>query len=96
LVKLQGNHKALPLRVYQEAHLTLIHQMKETKLPIEKTRSDKPPAVLISKREKDDLTQANLSPWEALMAFREQAELEELNIDPEMFNVRKVQAYQPK
>ena len=80
----------------QNQLLMLIHQIEKNNAPIELTKSGKSIAVLISKREYDDLTQPNLSVWETLMAFREQEELEQLNIDPEMFNERKRQEYGPK
>jgi len=75
---------------------TLIHQMEETGIPIELTQHDKTIAVLVPKREYDELTKVTLSPWEALMAFREQTELESLNIEPDIFNERKVQEYERK
>jgi prevent-host-death family protein len=68
----------------------LIHQMEEMRTPIELTRRGKAVAVLVPKHEYDDLTKATLSPWDTLMAFRKQEDIESLNLDTDIFNERKV------
>jgi len=68
---------------------TLIHLIEETGTQIGITRGDKTVAVLAPKNER--LKKSKLSPWEALMAFREEVEIESLDIDTEIFNERRAQ-----
>jgi len=69
----------------------IILMMEKTGRRVELTQSGKTVAILLSKHEYDNLTKANISPWDALMAFREKEKIESLNIDTEIFDERKAQ-----
>jgi prevent-host-death family protein len=70
---------------------TLIHMLEQTGTPVELSQRGKTVAILVPKWEYDNLTKPKLSPWETLMAFREEEEIESLDIDTEIFNERKAQ-----
>ncbi|MEK8019136.1 MAG: type II toxin-antitoxin system prevent-host-death family antitoxin [Candidatus Parabeggiatoa sp.] len=65
--------------------------MEKTGTPVELTQSGKTIAILLSKDEYDELTKPKLSPWDALMAFREKENIENLNIDTTIFDERQAQ-----
>jgi len=65
--------------------------MEKTGTPVELTQSGKTIAILLSKDEYDELTKPKLSPWDALMAFREKEKIENLNIDTTIFDERQAQ-----
>jgi len=65
--------------------------MEKTGTPVELTQSGKTIAILLSKDEYDELTKPKLSPWNALMAFREKEKIESLNIDTTIFDERQAQ-----
>jgi prevent-host-death family protein len=65
--------------------------MEKTGTPVELTQSGKTIAILLSKDEYDELTKPKLSPWNALMAFREKENIESLNIDTTIFDERQAQ-----
>jgi prevent-host-death family protein len=69
----------------------IILMMEKTGTPVELTEGGKTVAILLSKHEYDSLTKPKLSPWDALMAFREKEKIENLNIDTEIFDERQAQ-----
>ena len=62
-----------------------IVQDVERTAPIEVTRRGKPVAVLISLKEYQQLSAGKQDFWDAYLAFRDQVDLEELAIDPALF-----------
>jgi prevent-host-death family protein len=70
---------------------TIILMMEKTGTSLELTQSGQTVAILLSKHEYDELTKPKLSPWDALMAFREKEKIESLNIDTEIFDERRAQ-----
>jgi cellobiose PTS system EIIB component len=66
-------------------HLDQILNEVEQGRSIELTRSGKRVAVLISTEEYDQLRSGKTSFWEALQRFRQQLELENIDIEPEIF-----------
>jgi prevent-host-death family protein len=65
----------------------IVHEA-ETSGPIQFTRRGKSVAVLLSQADYEKLTGERISFWDAYQAFRAEHDLEALDIDPEIFNVR--------
>ena len=63
---------------------SLVHDV-ENGVSVELTRRGKRVAVLISIDEYNRLVAGNSSLWQALEKFRQQANLEEVGIEPEIF-----------
>ena len=63
----------------------LVHDL-ERKDHIELTRRGEPVAVLLSMRAYQRLTSPKANFWDAYQAFRQSHPLEQLNIDPEVFD----------
>jgi cellobiose PTS system EIIB component len=68
-----------------QTHLDQILNEVEQGGSVELTRSGKPVVVLISTEEYDQLRSGKTSFWEALQRFRQQLELEKIDIEPEIF-----------
>lgn len=66
-----------------QTHLEQILNEVEQGGSIELTRSGKRVAVLISTQEYDQLRSGKTSFWEALQKFRQQIELEGIDLEPE-------------
>jgi prevent-host-death family protein len=70
-------------------HFTSLVRDVEQEETIELTRRGKPVAVLLSFQEYQRLTAPRSNFWEAYTAFRDQVNLQELNIEPDTWlNVR--------
>ena len=65
----------------------IVHEA-ETSGPIQFTRRGRNVAVLLSQADYDRLTSPRKDFWEAYEAFRSIPEFADVDIDPEMFNVR--------
>jgi len=63
---------------------SLVHEV-ETGVAVEITRYGKRVAVLISVDEYNRLVAGNSGLWQALEKFRQQTDLEEVGIEPEIF-----------
>jgi prevent-host-death family protein len=68
-----------------QTHLEQILTEVEQGVSVELTRSGKRVAVLISTEEYDQLRSSKTSFWKALQGFRQQLELENIDIEPEIF-----------
>lgn len=68
-----------------QIHLEQILNEVEQGDSVELTRSGKPVAVLISTEKYDQLRLGKTNLWEALQRFRQQLELENIDIEPEIF-----------
>jgi cellobiose PTS system EIIB component len=68
-----------------QTHLEQILNEVEQGSSVELTRSGKRIAVLISTEEYDQLRSNKTGFWEALQEFRQQLELEAIDIEPEIF-----------
>ena len=75
-----------PITETQNHLSALIHIIEKTGTPIGITEGDKTVAMLVPKTE--SLIKSKISPWEALMAFREKVDIENLDIDTAIFNER--------
>lgn len=65
----------------------IVHEA-ETNGPIQFTRRGKSVAVLLSQADYERLTLQRTDFWEAYEAFRAMPEFADVDIDPEIFNVR--------
>lgn len=68
-----------------QTHLAQILTEVEQGVSVELTRSGKRVAVLISTEEYDQLRLGKTSFWLALQGFRQQLELENIDVEPEIF-----------
>jgi len=68
-----------------QTHLEQILTEVEQGGSVELTRSGRRVAVLISTEEYDQLRSGKTSFWKALQGFRQQLELETIDIEPEIF-----------
>ena len=66
-------------------HLTALVQEVEQEAAIELTRHGKPVAVLLSIDEYRRLTAGKVNYWQAYTTFREKVNLQQLDIQPEIF-----------
>lgn len=62
----------------------IVQEVEQT-APVEVTRRGKPVAVLISLKEYQQLRTGKQDFWDAYLAFRNQVDLEKLDIDPTLF-----------
>lgn len=65
----------------------IVHEA-ETSGPVEFTRRGKSVAVLLAKAQYDKLIAQRKDFWEAYLAFRMSPDFAEVDIDPDIFNVR--------
>lgn len=80
------------LMTEQDKNLSmLIHLLEKTGTAVELAQRGESVAVLVPKREYDHLTKLKRSPWESLMVFRQEEDIESLDIDTDIFNERKTQ-----
>ena len=66
-------------------HFTSLIREVEQQASVELTRHGKPVAVLLSSQEYKRLTASRPDFWEAYTAFRDQVNLQELDIEPEIW-----------
>lgn len=65
----------------------IVHEA-ETEGPIEFTRRGKSVAVLLSQADYEQLTSYRKDFWEAYLAFRSLPEFADVDVEPEIFDVR--------
>ncbi len=66
-------------------HFTSLVRSVERESAVELTRRGKPVAVILSIQEYKRISAGQASFWDAYSAFREQVNLEELDIEPDTF-----------
>lgn len=71
-------------------HLPTLIEKVEFGEMIELTQQGKTVAVLLSEREYQRLCHHQPSPWEALQTFRQAVNIEQLDIDTDIFSVNRV------